>query len=128
MNDDLVQPSRGFGTFHSPSSQSGIKTYQCGLSKLGRGGLGSGSYTDWSDPPVDHQDVVGGAFTVGSLSSIKFLLSQISLNSSSEWKPLVHFGKEGPRQWWVRDWVKQTSCVYINHERLGKLSKHLCWR
>ena len=50
------------------------------------------------DPPVDHQDVVGGAFTVGSLSSIKFLLSQISLNSSSEWKPLVHFGKRD-HQW-----------------------------
>ena len=58
-------------------------------------GLGSGSHTDWSDPLVDHQDVVGGAFTAGSLSSIKFLLIETKLNSISGWKTLAHFGEGG---------------------------------
>jgi hypothetical protein len=39
--------------------------------------------------------VVGRAVTVGSLSSIKFLLSKIDLNSTSEWKTLARFGRGG---------------------------------
>jgi hypothetical protein len=39
--------------------------------------------------------VVGRAVTVGSLSSIKFLLSKIDLNSISEWKTLARFGRGG---------------------------------